>query len=89
VSRARSARVESGRARRLATTFSRDKGGNVEITVPATLAVECRGTPVFGSFASLARLPAMPAGEAILRIVGSAVFGNVEVRTRPLRALLP
>jgi cell wall-active antibiotic response 4TMS protein YvqF/uncharacterized protein DUF1707 len=62
--------------------------GNVEITVPATLAVECRGTPVFGSFANLARLPAVPAGEAILRIVGSAVFGNVEVRTRPQRTLL-
>jgi hypothetical protein len=62
--------------------------GNVEITVPATLTVECRGTPVFGSFASLERLPAVPAGEAVLRVIGSAVFGNVEVRTLPAQSSL-
>jgi hypothetical protein len=62
--------------------------GNVELTVPPELAIDCRGTPVFGSFASLARLPREPSGEAVLRIVGSAVFGNVEVRTLPSRALL-
>lgn len=60
--------------------------GNVELTLPPTLAVECRGTPIFGSFASVDRRPR--AGEAVLRVVGSAVFGNVEIKTLPQRALL-
>jgi hypothetical protein len=62
--------------------------GNVELTVPPTLAVECAGTPVFGSFASLDRRPRAGAGEPVLRIVGSAVFGNVEIKTLPSRELL-
>lgn len=62
--------------------------GNVELTVPPTIAVECAGTPVFGSFASLDRRPRAGAGEPVLRIVGSAVFGNVEIKTLPSRALL-
>lgn len=62
--------------------------GNVELTVPPTIAVECAGTPVFGSFASLDRRPRAGAGEPLLRIVGRAVFGNVEIKTLPSRALL-
>jgi hypothetical protein len=62
--------------------------GNVELTVPPTIAIECAGTPVFGSFASLERKPRAGAGEPVLRIVGSAVFGNVEIKTLPSRALL-
>lgn len=62
--------------------------GNVELVVPPTLALECRGAPVFGSFASVERVPRAAHGEPVLRIVGSAVFGNVEVRTLPSRARL-
>ena len=62
--------------------------GNIELTVPPTIAVECQGSPVFGSFATLDRVPQDSSGQAVLRIVGHAVFGNVEVRTLPPRALL-
>ncbi|HTV25476.1 MAG TPA: LiaF domain-containing protein [Polyangiaceae bacterium] len=62
--------------------------GNIELTLPPTIAVECDGTPVFGSFASLDRRPSSAAGEPVLRIVGGAVFGNVEIRTLPSRLLL-
>src|SRR5690349_19912696 len=62
--------------------------GNIELTVPPTIAVECQGSPVFGSFATLDRVPHDSSGQAVLRIVGNAVFGNVEVRTLPPRAVL-
>jgi hypothetical protein len=62
--------------------------GNVELTVPPTLAVECRGSPIFSSFANLDRRPRESSGEALLRVVGTAVFGNVEIKTLPSRALL-
>jgi hypothetical protein len=62
--------------------------GNVELTVPPTLAVECRGTPVFASFASLDRQPREHSDQAVLRVLGTAVFGNVEIKTLPSRALL-
>ncbi|HVY26921.1 MAG TPA: LiaF domain-containing protein [Polyangiaceae bacterium] len=64
--------------------------GNVEITVPPTLPVECEGSGILASFAELNRLPAE--GEAIgpvLRIVGTAVLGNVEIRTLPRGVSLP
>ncbi|MFZ5892635.1 MAG: DUF1707 SHOCT-like domain-containing protein [Myxococcota bacterium] len=62
--------------------------GNIEIIVPPNLAVETEGSGILGSFASLARTPLEPSGEPVLRVRGSAVFGNVEIRTLP-RALLP
>src|SRR6266545_3497282 len=55
--------------------------GNVEIIVPPQLAVECDGSSVFGSFADHAAAVADP-DRAVLRVEGSAVFGNVEVSTR-------
>jgi hypothetical protein len=55
--------------------------GNLEITVPPNLAVECEGTAVFASFAHHESAPADP-DRPILRIVGAAVFGNVEIQTR-------
>jgi hypothetical protein len=44
----------------------------------------------FGSFARLDRQPSVPSDQAVLRIIGSAVFGNVEIETLPssARALL-
>lgn len=58
--------------------------GNIEIIVPPQLAVECEGSGILASFASLNRLPAEgAAGGPVLRIVGSAVLGNVEIRTLP------
>lgn len=64
--------------------------GNIEITVPPTLPVECEGTGILASFAELNRMPVEgnPNGP-MLRIVGSAVLGNVEIRTLPRGMALP
>jgi hypothetical protein len=59
--------------------------GNVELTVPPNLSVQCEGIGVFGNFESMARLPVDPTAEPVLRITGTAVFGNVELHTRPRR----
>ena len=60
--------------------------GNVEITVPPSLIVDCTGTGVLGSFSSINHVPEeRMADEPVLRIVGSAVLGSVEVRTRPMQ----
>lgn len=64
--------------------------GNIEITVPPQLAVECEGSGILASFASMNRLPAEGGDDApVLRIVGSAVLGNVEIRTLPRGVALP
>jgi Cell wall-active antibiotics response 4TMS YvqF len=55
--------------------------GNIEITVPPQLAVVCEGTAIFGSFEHRAGAAPDP-DRPVLRIVGSAVFGSVEVRVR-------
>ena len=55
--------------------------GNIEIIVPPQLAVECEGAALFGSFEQGASAVADP-GRPLLRIRGSAIFGNVEVSTR-------
>jgi hypothetical protein len=58
--------------------------GNIEIVVPPHLPVECEGTGILASFAELNRMPAEGAATGpVLRIVGSAVLGNVEIRTLP------
>ncbi len=63
--------------------------GNVEITVPPSLIVDCEGTGVLGSFSGIHHVPVERGpDEPVLRIAGSAVLGNVEVRTFPLHAPL-
>jgi hypothetical protein len=58
--------------------------GNIEIVVPPDLPVECEGTGFLASFAQLNRIPAEgTAAGPLLRIIGSAVLGNVEIRTLP------
>jgi hypothetical protein len=58
--------------------------GNIEIVVPPNLPVECEGSGILASFAALNRMPAEGgAAGPVLRIVGSAVLGNVEIRTLP------
>lgn len=58
--------------------------GNVELIVPPELCVECEGNGILASFASLTRLPAEAVQEGpVLRVLGSAVLGNVEIRTLP------
>lgn len=58
--------------------------GNIEIVVPPHLPVECEGTGILASFAELNRMPAEGAATGpVLRIVGSALLGNVEIRTLP------
>jgi hypothetical protein len=61
--------------------------GNVEITVPPSLIVDCEGTGVLGSFSALNHVPEERApDEPVLRIAGSAVLGSVEVRTLPMQS---
>jgi len=55
--------------------------GNVEIIVPPQLAVESDGHAVFGNFEDCAGAIADPE-RPILRIEGTAVFGNVEISVR-------
>ena len=52
--------------------------GSCEIIVPPNLAVECEGTGIFGSFEQAAA-PVVDPDRPLLRIVGSAVFGSVEI----------
>lgn len=67
--------------------FVRAVFGNIEITVAPTVAVECEGGGLFGSFATVNRVPPEGTeGGPVLRIVGSAVLGNVEIRTMPVSA---
>jgi hypothetical protein len=54
--------------------------GNIEITVPPHLAVAAEGNAVLGNFDHVDRAPAQLAADApVLRIVGTSVFGNVEI----------
>lgn len=55
--------------------------GSLEIIVPPQLAVECEGTGVFGSFEHAGAAVADP-DRPVLRVVGAAVFGSVEIETR-------
>jgi hypothetical protein len=58
--------------------------GNIEITVPPDLAVECEGEGVLGSFTHVNRVPVDGGHDGpVLRIIGLAVLGSVAVRTRP------
>jgi cell wall-active antibiotic response 4TMS protein YvqF/uncharacterized protein DUF1707 len=58
--------------------------GNIEIIVPPQLSVQCEGSGILASFAALNRLPAEGSEDGpVLRVVGSAVLGNVEIRTLP------
>jgi hypothetical protein len=66
--------------------FVRALLGNVEITVPPTLAVECEGSGILASFSGIRRVPDDQAELPVLRIIGTAVLGNVEVHTRPRRS---
>ncbi len=71
------------------STLPRKRGalavlGNVELTVPPNLAVDCEGSGFLGSVSSVNRVPPDGTeGGPLLRIVGSAVFGNVEIHTLP------
>ena len=55
--------------------------GNIEIIVPPQLAVESDGHAVFGTFEDHGGTVADPE-RPVLRIEGSAVFGNVEISVR-------
>ncbi len=58
--------------------------GNVEITVPPDMFIESDGAGILGSFGHVSRVPSDGEGaDSVLRITGKAVFGNVEIRTRP------
>jgi hypothetical protein len=56
--------------------------GSVEIVVPADVTVEVHGACVFGNFEGATRATADPDAPT-LRIVGSAIFASVVVKTLP------
>jgi hypothetical protein len=56
--------------------------GSVEIIVPADITVEVHGSGVFGNFEGTTRTTADPDAPT-LRIVGSAVFASVVIKTLP------
>lgn len=57
--------------------------GGIEVIVPPTLAVECEGWGIAGTFESLDRFPVVADPERpFLRIKGMAVAGAVEISTR-------
>lgn len=59
--------------------------GNVEVIVPPGVAVECVGGAIMGQFGEMSVEPgyAAPYADApVIRITGSATFGNVEVHVR-------
>jgi Cell wall-active antibiotics response 4TMS YvqF/Domain of unknown function (DUF1707) len=56
--------------------------GSIEIAVPADIHVEVHGAAVFGNFEGATRTTADPDAPT-LRIVGSAIFASVVVRTVP------
>jgi hypothetical protein len=56
--------------------------GSIEIVVPADITVEVHGAGIFGNFEGATRTTADP-DALTLRVVGSAIFGSVVVRTVP------
>jgi predicted membrane protein len=56
--------------------------GSIEIRVPADITVEVHGSGVFGNFEGAMRATADPDAPT-LRIVGSAIFASVVVKTLP------
>jgi hypothetical protein len=64
--------------------------GNVEITIPPGVRVDCDGEPLLGVF-EVKQGPGapLPADAPTLRITGSAILGCVEVRVRRSDGLLP
>ncbi len=55
--------------------------GNIEITVPHNLRVECDGTPFLGEFSVKHRSKSAPSPDApIIRITGGAFMASVKVR---------
>jgi hypothetical protein len=55
---------------------------SIEIVVPADMTVEVHGAGIFGNFEGTSRMIADPDAPT-LRIVGSAIFASVVVRTLP------
>jgi hypothetical protein len=56
--------------------------GSIEIGVPADITVEVHGSAIFGNFEGATRATADPDAPT-LRIVGSAIFASVVVKTLP------
>jgi len=57
--------------------------GSVVITIPEGLAVECEGSAILGSFDHIEQTPASKRDPRVLRIVGAARLGSVEIIVKP------
>ena len=79
-----SAVIDFREARFAAQTITLDAHvvfGTLEVIVPPQLAVECEGSSIFGSIESHGGTVADPE-RPLLRIIGTALFGTIEVSTR-------
>jgi hypothetical protein len=56
--------------------------GSLEVIVPPQLAVECDGSSIFGSIESHGGAAIADPDRPVLRIVGTALFGSIDVQTR-------
>ena len=56
--------------------------GSLEVIVPPQLAVECDGSSIFGSIESHGGGAVADPDRPVLRIVGTALFGSIDVQTR-------
>jgi hypothetical protein len=56
--------------------------GSLEVIVPPQLAVECDGSSIFGSIESHGGGAIADPDRPVLRIVGTALFGSIDVQTR-------
>jgi predicted membrane protein len=60
--------------------------GNIEITVPPDIAVECDGDSLMGSFTlryNKRTSPSMATGERVIRVTGTSYLGSVTVIVKP------
>lgn len=61
---------------------ARVRFGNLEIIVPPQLAVDCEAEAVFGNVEHHGSVDHADPGRPILKIIGRATFGNIEVHVR-------
>jgi hypothetical protein len=62
--------------------------GSIEIDVPEGLHVECEGNAILGSFDHLVQSAATKRDRRVVRIVGTATLGSVEVKVKKRLSVL-
>jgi hypothetical protein len=62
--------------------------GSIEIDVPEGLAVECEGNAILGSFDHLVTSAATKRDHRVVRVVGKATLGSVEIKVKKRTSVL-